>query len=217
MFKIFSLIVFAISFVVIFQAIIWRIPCLHPSLRTLLVLLIIAPCFLFFIAHFLSSSFFILSPLEWIAASFYYMATCLCYLITFTGIESDSPTLSLLLQLNKYKTMTQQQMTDFLIKHLTVQDRFDSMLANGFLIKENRLLSKLADADEVQGADGAQKLSVYNILDTPSTSATPQFAASVEFRNKSNEIVRLPKKQFLVFRIILWYRKTVLGITNFGG
>ncbi|HLB33965.1 MAG: hypothetical protein A3F67_02235 [Verrucomicrobia bacterium RIFCSPHIGHO2_12_FULL_41_10] len=30
-----------------------------------------------------------------------------------------------------------------------------------------RPLSKLATADEVQGADGAQELSVYNILDAP--------------------------------------------------
>src|SRR3990167_8779289 len=48
-----------------------------------------------------------------------------------------------------------------------------------------RLLSNLADANEVQGVDGAQELSVYNILDAPSPGATPQFGASVEFRKKS--------------------------------
>ena len=43
-----------------------------------------------------------------------------------------------------------------------------------------RLLSKLAYADEVQGVDGAQKLSVQKLLDTSSTGATKQFAAEVE-------------------------------------
>src|SRR3990167_7568511 len=52
---------------------------------------------------------------------------------------------------------------------------------------QNRLLSKLADADEVQGVDGAQKLSVQELLDASSTGATQQFAAEVEFRKKSNE------------------------------
>ena len=45
---------------------------------------------------------------------------------------------------------------------------------------------KVAEPDEGRGVDGAQELSVYNILDAPSTGATPQFAASVEFRKKSN-------------------------------
>ena len=51
----------------------------------------------------------------------------------------------------------------------------------------NRLLSKLAYADEVQGVDGAQKLSVQKLLDASSTGATKQFAAEVEFGKKSND------------------------------
>ena len=51
----------------------------------------------------------------------------------------------------------------------------------------NRLLSKLAYADEVQGVDGAQKLSVQKLLDASSTGATKQFAAEVEFGKQSNE------------------------------
>ncbi|HLB32998.1 MAG TPA: AsmA-like C-terminal region-containing protein [Chthoniobacterales bacterium] len=46
----------------------------------------------------------------------------------------------------------------------------------------NRLLSKLAYADEVQGVDGAQKLSVQKLLDASSTGATKQFAAEVEYQ-----------------------------------
>ncbi|OHE77946.1 MAG: hypothetical protein A3F67_05505 [Verrucomicrobia bacterium RIFCSPHIGHO2_12_FULL_41_10] len=45
-----------------------------------------------------------------------------------------------------------------------------------------RLPSKLAYADEVQGVDGAQKLSVQELLDTSSTGATKQFAAEVEYQ-----------------------------------
>ncbi|HLB34633.1 MAG: hypothetical protein A3F67_04990 [Verrucomicrobia bacterium RIFCSPHIGHO2_12_FULL_41_10] len=55
-----------------------------------------------------------------------------------------------------------------------------------------RLLSKLADADAVQGVDGAQNLNVYGIPDDSSTGATPQFAASVEFRKKSTEEEEFP-------------------------
>src|SRR3990167_2564372 len=49
----------------------------------------------------------------------------------------------------------------------------------------NRVLSKLAYADEVQGVDGAQKLSVQELLDASSTGATQQLAAEVEFRKNS--------------------------------
>ncbi|HLB33262.1 MAG TPA: deoxyribodipyrimidine photo-lyase [Chthoniobacterales bacterium] len=54
-----------------------------------------------------------------------------------------------------------------------------------------RLLSKLADADEVQGVDGAQELSVQKLLDAPSTGATSQLAASVEVRKKSIQELNL--------------------------
>src|SRR3990167_3935161 len=50
---------------------------------------------------------------------------------------------------------------------------------------KNRLLSKLAYADEVQEVDGAEKLSVQELLDASSTDATQQFAAEVAFRKKS--------------------------------
>ncbi|HLB32671.1 MAG: hypothetical protein A3F67_06105 [Verrucomicrobia bacterium RIFCSPHIGHO2_12_FULL_41_10] len=50
----------------------------------------------------------------------------------------------------------------------------------------NGLPSKLASADEVQGVDGAQKLSVQKLLDASSTDATKQFTAEVEVRKKSN-------------------------------
>ena len=50
-----------------------------------------------------------------------------------------------------------------------------------------RLLSKFASADEVQGVDGAEKLSVQKLLDASSTGATKQFAAEVEVGNKSIE------------------------------
>ncbi|MCX6958621.1 MAG: aconitate hydratase [Verrucomicrobiae bacterium] len=48
-----------------------------------------------------------------------------------------------------------------------------------------RNLSKLAEADGVQGAGGAQRLSVSSILDGASTDATQQSAASVEFSKSS--------------------------------
>ena len=48
-----------------------------------------------------------------------------------------------------------------------------------------RLLSKLASADEVQGVDDAEKLSVQKLLDGSSTGATKQFAAKVEFGKQS--------------------------------
>jgi hypothetical protein len=48
-----------------------------------------------------------------------------------------------------------------------------------------RLPSKLADADEVQGASGAQTRSVQEVLEDASTGATQQFVATVEFSKKS--------------------------------
>ncbi|HLB34783.1 MAG: hypothetical protein A3F67_07905 [Verrucomicrobia bacterium RIFCSPHIGHO2_12_FULL_41_10] len=58
---------------------------------------------------------------------------------------------------------------------------------------KNRLFLKLAYADEVRGVNGAQKLSVQELLDTSSTGATKQFAAEVEFRKRSNEKVALKR------------------------
>ncbi|MFI0348356.1 MAG: ArnT family glycosyltransferase [Chthoniobacterales bacterium] len=51
----------------------------------------------------------------------------------------------------------------------------------------NRLLSKLASADEAQEAHGAEKSEHIGICDASSTGATQQFAAEVEFGKKSNK------------------------------
>ena len=57
-----------------------------------------------------------------------------------------------------------------------------------------RLLSKFADADEAQGADGAQPRSVQMVHEDASTGATKRFAAAVEVSKKSNEpIVENPR------------------------
>src|SRR3990167_4029716 len=48
-----------------------------------------------------------------------------------------------------------------------------------------RPFEKLAYADEVQGVDGAEKLSVQELLDASSTGATKQLAAEVEFGKRS--------------------------------
>ncbi len=53
---------------------------------------------------------------------------------------------------------------------------------------------KLAEGDERQGVDGAQRLSVYKILDGASTDTTQPIAASVEFQGK------LPDAGFYRFR-----------------
>jgi hypothetical protein len=58
---------------------------------------------------------------------------------------------------------------------------FQQMKATG----NTRLLSKLACSDEVPGAFGAQRMSVYLILDDARTEETTQFASEVEFRKKS--------------------------------
>ncbi|MFI0348623.1 MAG: hypothetical protein ACH346_07675 [Chthoniobacterales bacterium] len=49
------------------------------------------------------------------------------------------------------------------------------------LRRKNRLLSKLASADEVQEANGAEKSEHSGICDTSSTGATQQFAVEVKF------------------------------------
>ncbi|MFZ4116408.1 MAG: serine hydrolase domain-containing protein [Chthoniobacterales bacterium] len=51
----------------------------------------------------------------------------------------------------------------------------------------SRLLPKLADVSEVQGASGAQTRSVHEVLEDASTGATQQFAAAVELGKKSSD------------------------------
>ncbi|HLB34798.1 MAG TPA: hypothetical protein VJK54_11275 [Chthoniobacterales bacterium] len=58
-------------------------------------------------------------------------------------------------------------------------------------IKNDRPLLKIASADEVQGVDGAEKLSVQKLLDASSTGATKQFIAEVEVGKKSNKKVSI--------------------------
>lgn len=167
MLKIFILISISIILVAFLQAIIWRLPYFCPSLRTVLALLVVSPCIVV-VTQYATKHLPDLSLLEWAMALFYYIATSLCYLITFTGIESNSPTLSLLLHLKKHPGMSKEQLLEFFANQQVVEDRYNSMIKNGFLIR------------------------------------------------KENKII-LSAKPFVVFRIILWYRNSILGITNFGG
>ena len=48
-----------------------------------------------------------------------------------------------------------------------------------------RLPAVFADADERQGVDGAQKVSVHEVLEASSTGATKPFAAAIEYRRRS--------------------------------
>ncbi|HLB32770.1 MAG: hypothetical protein A3F67_09945 [Verrucomicrobia bacterium RIFCSPHIGHO2_12_FULL_41_10] len=62
------------------------------------------------------------------------------------------------------------------------------------LLRLNRVLSKLAYADEVQGASEHRPQNVYGIPEESSTEATKQFAAEVEFRKNSNETLLFVKR-----------------------
>lgn len=52
--------------------------------------------------------------------------------------------------------------------------------------KKKGIFPKLASADEVLGADGAEQRNVDEVLGGVSTGTTPQFAAQVEFRKNSD-------------------------------
>ncbi len=168
MLKVFAIVILSTILVVLIQAIVWRFSWWQPSLRTLLVILIFSPIAVFLAIRILIPPLIFFSYLDGGFAIFYYTAISLCYLITYTGIENDSPTLSLLLHLNRHPGMNKEDLSSFLNKHDVVTKRLDSMIQSGFLIQKN-------------------------------------------------ETLQLPKKPFLVFRIILWYRKSVLRISAFGG
>ena len=67
-----------------------------------------------------------------------------------------------------------------------MDDRIEGAVSNreGQIGQHLEPVFKVAEADEVQGVDGAQKLSVQKLLDASSTGATKQFAASVEFEDR---------------------------------
>lgn len=168
MFNIFIFTALSITLVLFIQIIAWRLPWWQPSLRTLLSIIIVSPLLIICLSCIFIPSILSFSFLEGVTALFYYSAASLCYLITYTGIESNSPTLSLLLYLSAHPGRSKEELFHFLKKHDVVTKRLDSMLQTGFLIQEK-------------------------------------------------ENIQLPKKPFLVFRIILWYRKSILGISTFGG
>ncbi|HLB33293.1 MAG TPA: hypothetical protein VJK54_03555 [Chthoniobacterales bacterium] len=83
-------------------------------------------------------------------------------------------------------------------------------------IQAGRLLSKLAYADEVQGVDGAQKLSVQELLDASSTGATKQFAAEIEFRKESNGEGEFWRRLAEHYKIAADYEKKALEAHHLG-
>jgi hypothetical protein len=58
-------------------------------------------------------------------------------------------------------------------------------MGNSLNLCNNRLLGKLASGSQVLGAHGTEDRSVLDIHEDPSTGATPQVAAEVEFPEKS--------------------------------
>ncbi len=58
-------------------------------------------------------------------------------------------------------------------------------MTNSYRGRVNRSLRKLASGSKVQGADGTEDRSVFNINEDLSTGATTQFAAEVEFPKRS--------------------------------
>ena len=61
-------------------------------------------------------------------------------------------------------------------------------------MNQSEPIFKLAEADEGQGADGAQNLSVHEVLEGSSTGATKPIAASVEFKDRFSEILAILSK-----------------------
>lgn len=61
------------------------------------------------------------------------------------------------------------------------------VVAKAVAQEKDRLLSKLADRDEAQGVDGAQRLSLHEVLDGVSTGATQPFAPAVEVGKQSRK------------------------------
>ena len=90
----------------------------------------------------------------------------------------------------------------------------DSEIILHLLAQPNhRLPSKLADADEVPGASGAQTRSVHEALEDASTGATPQFAAAVEFRKQSSPLAALRRLEG-AFSVVIMGEKEILGMRD---
>ncbi|HLB32598.1 MAG: hypothetical protein A3F67_05450 [Verrucomicrobia bacterium RIFCSPHIGHO2_12_FULL_41_10] len=63
---------------------------------------------------------------------------------------------------------------------------------------------KVAEADEEQGVDGAQKLSVQELLDASSTDATKLFAAEVDCENRFLVLIKREAKETKAFIILVF-------------
>ncbi len=61
------------------------------------------------------------------------------------------------------------------------------VVAKAVAQEKDRLVSKLADGDEAQGVDSAQRLSLHEVLDGVSTGATQPFAPAVEVGKQSRK------------------------------
>ena len=82
----------------------------------------------------------------------------------------------------------------------------DSLSIKSMTLQKKRLLSKLANADEEQGVDSAQKVSVYKALEASSTGVTKRFATVVELRKQS--------RAFTLFEVLIALAVFALAITG---
>ncbi|NBV75840.1 MAG: hypothetical protein EBR59_07760 [Methylococcaceae bacterium] len=121
----------------------WRIHLPKSQIKALLVIFLVAWCCAVFFTWFFDQGFILLGDGQRVVGllyfSFIYWLVALCYTITYSAMEGDSPTLSLTRYLHKKGTegISHEEIEKFFRQRPFVGSRVKALVADNILIEES--------------------------------------------------------------------------------
>jgi hypothetical protein len=116
------------------QIVLWKIRLPHQQIRALLIIFTVV-----FGLWLVGAIVFSVALLEVLHVGMFYVSISLCYVITYTAIEADSPTLSLihLLGGKRAEGCSGDEIARFLTQHSFVKSRLAALVNSGLIREQN--------------------------------------------------------------------------------
>ena len=132
--RVFVTVIALVAVALVAHLIIWRIKLPKAQIKALLVIFGIVFC-----AWFAADGARLLPMVEALQIGLCYTAVCLSYVITYSAIEGDSPTLSLMRVLAARRTegLSAAEVSEFLAQRPFVKARIAALIASGQVREEN--------------------------------------------------------------------------------
>ena len=116
------------------QIVLWKIRLPDQQIRALLIIFAVV-----FGLWLVGAIVFSVALLEVLHVGLFYVSISLCYVITYSAIEADSPTLSLIHLLGRKRTQgcSGDEIARFLTQHSFVRARLAALVHSGLIRKQN--------------------------------------------------------------------------------